>query len=415
VAEDEDKVRVYLERSKSSPIDLSLYRRSDAFSHDPFFQITPLVVGRLESLYIEGTPENLQQITAHLSHPAPLLEWMGISGGCEYVTDYPRLTPTLFNGDLSSLHYLSLEAVCTGLPWRDMINLTSFALDRMPPGEISITQLLDFFESAPHLSDISLYSTALATGVQGGRSVSLACLKRMRITDHGLPSVLLDHLLIPVGAELILDADLLHGSLIGDILPRSLGNLRNMSNFTAIRLSDWEAHPSMEFGGPNGKVRIYLISPQHNRTRLMLESLTQFDTSGTRRLEIGNTSPLSRGPLCQVLLPMKGLRVLVLYECYSPHIFIHALHPSAISLEVVVCPKLEELVLVLRDDVGAFDMEDVIEMAKARASKGKRLETIRIADRGDISDPGRVLELRKHVGHVEHTREYTRAIEICDE
>jgi len=411
MAEDEDKARVYLERSKSSPISLSLYRRCDEFSHGPF-QITPLIVGRLKSLTIKETPNNLQQISARLAHPAPLLEYLSISGSCEYGVGYPRLSPVLFNGDLSSLRDLHLEAVCTGLPWRGMVNLTSFALDRIPPGEISITQLLDFFESAPHLSDIGLYLTALTTGVQKGRLVLLACLKRMQIRDHGFPSILLNHLLIPVGAELRIDASLVRGSLIVDILPRPLDNLRNFSDFTTIKLSCWKDYPSVAFSGPGGEICINPNPFSYNETcSVMLKSLTQLDTSGTERFKIEFGHLVSRGPLYRALLPMKDLRALMLYKCYSPHVIIHVLRPSTTSSEVVVCPKLEEFVLVLCDDVEAFDMEDVIGMAEARASSGNRLKAIRIVDTRGISDPGDVLELRKHVGHVE----YTRAVEICDE
>lgn len=58
----------------------------------------------------------------------------------------------------------------------------------------------------------------------------------------------------------------------------------------------------------------------------------------------------SRYPLCQPLLPMTALHGLILTEYVNPHIFTHALHPNMGSPEAVVCPKLEELVLVPRVD-----------------------------------------------------------------
>jgi len=402
MAEDEDKARIYLERSKSSPISLSLYRRCDEFSHDPFFQITPLVVGRLKSLSIEGTPNNLQQIATRLSHPAPLLEYMSISGSCEHVVGYPRLSPVLFNGDLSSLRDLYLEAVCTGLPWRGMANLTSFTLDRIPPGVISITQFLDFLESAPHLSEIGIYSTTPTPVVQNARSVSLACLKRMEIDDSGPPSVFLDHLLIPVGAELVLEADLL-SSLVGDFFPRSLDNLRNLSNFTALKLIVNISCPYMTFNGPNGRVTVVPTVPQGHETRLVFGSIAQLDTSRTERFRIGNGNILSRDVVHQALLPLRELRVLILCGCYNLCIFIHALRPGTSSQEVMVCPKLEELVLILRDGrEEGIDIKWITEMAEARASRGKKLKAVRITDSWNTPNPEDMLELGKHVGHVEY-------------
>jgi hypothetical protein len=72
--ENKDQAHVYLERSKSLPVNLSLNADDDLPSYHPFFEIIPRAVGRLGSLFIGVLPEDLQTITAHLSHPAPLLE-----------------------------------------------------------------------------------------------------------------------------------------------------------------------------------------------------------------------------------------------------------------------------------------------------------------------------------------------------
>ena len=166
-------------------------------------------IGRLRSLSIEGTPENLQDITAHLSHPAPLLKKLSICGGYNLGRHpNPALTPALFNGDLSSLRELCLESVRTQLLWRNMANLTSFTLGRTSPGGATVRQILDFFKSAPLLREVNFY---FATPTSSGRDcklVSLACLKRMRITGGGSASLLLDHLLIPIGADLVIEVDL---------------------------------------------------------------------------------------------------------------------------------------------------------------------------------------------------------------
>jgi len=397
----EDQALVYLERSKSSPINLSLYRDDGGYPHN-LFKIIPQVIGQLKSLSINGTPEGLQDIIAHLTGPAPLLEHMRVCGDTLRVSDrYLVFTSSLFNGDLSSLRKLSLDCVHTELPWKNMVNLTSFALVNTPPDEISVTQLLDFFENAPHLREVDLHFATPTPGAQSRQLVSLTCLKRMKISNSGPPSVLLDHLLIPVGAELVLKADLLN-SLVGNLLPRSLDNLDNLSNFTAIKLSIDESCACMTFSGPNGQVIVIPTIPQGDKTRLAFRSLAQLDISRTERFRIRNGRSLPRDVFYRALLPLKKLRALVLYRCYNPHIFIYTLYPSKSSPEAVVCPKLEEVVLCDSHRVG-FDVRNIIKMVKARASRGKKLKTIRIIDGWYKPDPEDMLELRRHVGHAEYS------------
>ena len=141
-----------------------------------------------------GTPENLQDITTHLSHPASLLKELSIYGGYANAPHRnPALTLTLFNRDLSSLRKLCLIYVRTVLPWGNMTNLTSFALGHTAPGQVSLKYLLDLFKNAPNLRRVDLHSAAPNKHVQKGRLVSLPRLQRVHATG-GSFSFLLDHL-----------------------------------------------------------------------------------------------------------------------------------------------------------------------------------------------------------------------------
>jgi hypothetical protein len=394
-----DKARVYLERSKSSPIDLRFYEKDDLSPHNLLLQIIPHAICRLKSLIISGTPGNLQDITAHLSQPAPLLENLSIGTSNTSGPQHdPMLTTTLFNGDFPSLRKLCLQSIRTELPWRNMVNLTSFELC-FTMYEVSVQQLLDFFESAPRLQTIELLHATPTSGAQNGRLVSLACLKSMDITGDGSPSLLLNHLIIPVGARLMTYNASLSGPLTENLLPKSLDNLRNLSNFTDIHLHIDGEDPDMRFSGPNGQVHMF-IPPQDNAT-LVLESLARFDTSKTERLQIGYGYSPSSDPPYRALLPMNHLRTLTLSHCTSPDIFIHALDPIMSPSGDVICPRLEDLILVLDLDGETLDIKNVIEMAAARASRGAKLKSIRIAGQ-DPSVEIDVLELRKHVSHVEY-------------
>jgi len=114
---DIDKTLVYLDRSRSSPINVR-FEKYDALSpYDPFIQVVPHIIGRLKSITIYGVPENLQEIAAQLSSPAPLLESLAIDVASECSPQHgPVMTTTLFNGDLSSLRELRLRGIRTELP-----------------------------------------------------------------------------------------------------------------------------------------------------------------------------------------------------------------------------------------------------------------------------------------------------------
>jgi len=397
---DEDKTRIYLERSKSSPINLQINRKNGLFLHDPLLQIIPLATGRLKSLHITGSSVTLPNITARLTHPAPLLEDLLIDGDCEFSPESnPILTTSLFNGDLSSLRNLWLQSVRTELPWRNMVNLTSFTLRNMSPGEVSVRHLLDFFASAPRLSKINIHTPIAGSDVQNGRLVSLAHLNKMGIFGDVPPSILLDHLLVPVGTKLTTRTNV-RGPLFEGHLPRSLDNLRNFPNFTKVHLHVDSWCSRARFSGLNGQVHMFSPTPSGSPTRLVLDSLARFNTSKTERLRIDHGDTPSSDTLYQALLPMKCLRTLTLFQCRNPNLFIHALDPGADPSGVVICPKLEELVLVPRFNEELRDIEGLVGMVATRASRAAKLKSVRIHTRGravQFNASG----LEKHVLHVE--------------
>jgi len=394
-----EKTQAYFERSGSPPINLRLWGDVGQSFLDAFLQIIPQVIGRLKSLTVALESGHLEIIIPNLSHPAPLLEKLVLDGRYRKPQDYPVLASTIFNGDLSSLRELHLQRIRTELPWRNTKNLTSFTLDSSSVGDLG--QLLDFLESAPHLHNIGLLSTTLISGDENGRLVSLDHLERMEIVDCGPTSVLLDHLVVPIGAKLV-SQQYSDAFVIEDHVPRSLDNLKNLSSVTEIHLHLDGLQLFARFSGPDGQLRITAtqigVPPS-----LALESLARFDTSKTKWLKIySNSGPLSKDPPYRALLPMKNLRTLVLSRCTGLlYTFMEVLNPNTNPSKEVVCPSLEELVFVpcFRRDDEEFDIRTVIEMAVARAARGAKLRTIK--DRAEL-DPVDVLELRKHILHVEY-------------
>ena len=393
---DAEKTRVYLDRSKSSPINLWLDREGGLFPHDPFLQIPPHALSRLKYLYINTAQDHFQTITNYFSRPAPLLESLYIFGSSSNPFCNPVFATTLFNGDLSSLRVLCLHSLHTKLPWRNMVNLTSFTLGYVVDPRVTIGELLDFLESAPSLLDIDFAFSTPESGAQNGRLISLARLRKLSFYGWEPPSLLLEHLLIPVGAEMSIDLDL-YGPEIEHFLPRSLDNLRNLSNFTKVRLHFRDNYVSMQFAGPNGRVFTNSMSPGDDATSLVAQSLATLDTSRTKWLEIIGSKLPSEG-LRQELLSMGNLRTLTLSLCTDLPSFILALAPVPGSTNPMACPKLEEL--TVRTE-GRLDIETMVEVAAARASGGSPLKSVGIINWGELVPREGVVELLKHVSHVE--------------
>ena len=398
-----DKTRTYLERSRSSPISLRIKRDNALSPHDPFLEIDPRTIRRLRSVNIRGTPENMQDITAQLHHPAPLLVTLTIETERLCITRHqPMVTTALFDGDLSSLRELHLYRIGTELPWRGMVNLASFTLSCASPDIFPITQLLDFFENAPHLREVTLSFVPLFSGDQNGRLVSLTCLKKLIVYGSQPAPLLFDRLLIPVGVDLQIGSEL-HDFRIEDHLPSSLNNLRNLSNFTLLQLRLNACYSLVEFTGPNGKLSMTPKSYGAHVTVSVLESLARFDTSTAERLEIFNNGYLSEDLLRRALFPMKNLRSLMFSRCGDLRTFIRALDPDINLSNTLICPHLEEFILRV-GVVGGSDVESVAGVAAARASRGAKLKFVRLVGPGE-SVPVDVSELVKHVEHVEHDAE----------
>ena len=397
---DADKTRVYLERSKSSLITLLLDRDEYQPPYGPCLQIISRDIGRLKSLVIQGTQENLQDIATYLSHPTPLLEDVEINGHSQ---DYPTLTTAFFDGDLSFLRKLSLRRVHTQLPWRNMANLTSFTLSYPEECEVSIGQLLDFLESAPSLLEVRLYRATPTSSAQNGRVVSLSCLKKIVIKGDEPFSLFLDHLLIPVGTKMSLEFGF--GALevrIEDYLPRSLDNLKNLSGFTGITLYFSSCMTRLQFTGPNGRVSMLPVWEHKDRpfgaTHRVFQSLALFNTSMARQLEIegGRLPPGSPLPH-QVLTSTKNIQTLKLVQCQGLLSFIRALDPNLNQSNPLACPRLEELVLYL-GVVEPHVMESIADMAAARALEGAGLKSIHLVCPVSLSPlPSGIAE---HVCHV---------------
>ena len=233
--------------------------------------------------------------------------------------------------------------------------------------------------------------------------VSLARLRTLVFYGFQPPSLLLEHLLIPVGTEMRIDLDD-DGPQIEDFLPiSSLDNLRNFSNFTKIHLHFRSGIVSMQFAGPNGRVLTTAMSTGADADSSVAQSLAVLDTSKTKWLEIVGCEPLSGG-FYRALLSMKNLRTLTLSLCKDLRSFVLVLVPIPNSTNPMACPRLEEVTFRTAE---WFDIEIMVKVAAERASRGSPLKSISIINWGELVPREGTRELLQHVSHVETSFEKT--------
>lgn len=138
----------------------------------------------------------------------------------------------------------------------------------------------------------------------------------------------------------------------------------------------------------------------------MAEVLAHFDTAKVEELEIFDIDythlPPDNSPndLCQALTSMKNLRTLSLFKCDGSRSFVVALDPGPNSANPITCPKLEKL--VFRTSFSCEpDTGGMVRVAAARAARGTPFKSIRFISVASIVSSRGIIELRKHVPHVE--------------
>ena len=406
---DSNKTRVYIERSRSSPLEVSLYEyKIPCYNMGAFLRVVPHI-DRVDSLTIEGGGFALQNLATYFSRPIPLLKDLTIYIQCR---SPPTLSAKLFNGDLSSLCKLTLAGVTLHIPWQNLPNLTAFTLHHVGEGEISVTRLLDFFSNAPLLNKIELSAIPETSDASLGRVVSLPSLKTFVIfADSMYSSILLNHLCIPAGALLHVKFDFPgEDPQLQEVLPKSSENLRNTLHITSAYLEFSPDRCSVRLNGPSGELCMCGLQPNWSvpplvvPQRRFLLSLDYFDLSRVQRLvvtayEYPGLEEIDASSLHHILQITKGLRTLLLNQCNNLP-FIFALDPSKNTSKHVLCSKLKNLV-VYNDYQEPFNIPDLVNMAKERASNGAKLYSITLVIRGELLYEEDVLKLKEHVVHVE--------------
>jgi len=405
-----DKTRAYIERSRSLPLDVVVCKSeyNDNYCLEDALLLAVPHIKRFKSLTISGTSDPLQHLTKHLTLPAPFLRELTIDLYCDST---PVLNSALFNGVLLSLRTLTLGGVVTHLPWKNLWSLTTFKLGCTSENRVTVIQLLNFFESAPRLRDITLHhAIPTSSNAPSSRVVPLPHLENLTIFANSAHSILLNHLSIPAGASLVLRFGFRGDkSPLPDYLPKSIKNLPNLFRITAVNLCLERTEKFVHLIGPSGGLYIFgypvEMTPSLDLDRRILHSLNYFSLHMTRSLAITEYEPstlteINKSPPYHILLHMSDLHTLTLTRCNNLP-FILALNPDYNPSKLVPCPNLEELVLYV-ETRNEFNIPELMNMAKERASKGAKLRSVTIVGLGELVPGKEVFKLRKHVAHVEY-------------
>ena len=411
-----EKTRTYIQRSRCSPLNISLQKSSKDITYlDDAFSLVIPHIHRLKSLAIIASV--LPDVLSHFRCPTPLLEKLDIHIPFLAEPDSSRISGALFNGELPSLRELYLCGVITDLAWRNTWNLTVFTLSNpqdFKGFKLSVTQILDFFESAPFLQRVEFYYPfPNSSDAPPGRIVPLRRLKTLALGTHSPPSVLFNHLHIPTGAALMLCNRTKSEEFSPlDYLPDKFPNFENLSHITMVNLCLARDTKSVRLGGPSGSLR--LVSdlsdaralPSATVDHRVLRSIGPPRLPTIQRLAVAEYTHTPQAgveecPVFRTLCSLETLRTLVLF--YSDTLpFILALNPEKNSSEIVPCPNLEELIIY---PLSHPRHGDLVEMSRSRDSKGAKLSSIVIIDTQECSMEEEVSKLKENVTHVEYRRE----------
>lgn len=407
---DIEKTRIYIERSKSSPLEIALYEHGESHNyHEEAFLLVIPHINRIASISISGGQDLFQYLIKHFSCHVLLLRDLDLT---LTLKPSPALDNKLFNGDLSSLRTLSLRGVIPDLPWNNLSQLTTFSvLHYFSTEGMSVTRLLDFFSEAPRLSKIELVLRPTSSDAPAERVVCLPCLKSLTLhTARTHSSILLNHLSLPTGASLHVEFSFRgEESPLPKFLPKNPENLQNLLHVASAYLDFCRVYVSLRLDGPNGGLtmrgnrvdwpeRMPVVSESS-----ILRSLDYFAISELQRLavttygssiheEIDKYTP-------QHVLSLTGdLHTLFLNDCNNLP-FILALNPEQNSQRQVLCPKLENLVFYLGGEA-SFSFAEFISMAKERALKGMGLRSVVVISLSGLVPEEEVLKLREHVARV---------------
>ena len=392
----------FLDRSSKQPLDI--YQLFEIEDHvEPFLSTTLRNLHRLQRLEIVSFLDYLERLLAQFTRSAPELKHLGVANDPNTTDRDMELPSTIFGGRLPKLTSLSLVWIHTNLRHFNLPSLTH--LNFVTGTKISIRDLTSFFERSPSLKSIRLcldYTSHLPIPPPRKR-VRLAVLEELRLDQTASASGLLDHLILPNCAEMILKGRFTgeefdqYGSPAARIHPSSIDHLPIMRGITkAVATPN-----SCIFSGPNGTLRFWCF--EGTRGDFDAEFFTSFSpisVTEIRELVVGARAEsrfsTRRRPWKQTVARVRGaftvltkVEDLTIVTCDTAPFF--AALGAAVD-DAVLLPRLRRFMIYV--GCGDLDVSALVQCARERFGDSRPLGEVAIVfENGPGAEVIRKMEL----------------------
>lgn len=404
--------KLCLERSKTVPIDVHL--RFDP-AHDLFTTIQPHASRIRDLTVIIEFPSWKISIRSFVDLPAPILQSLKL----QVSTRSPPYFPLLFRDHTPSLKHLTIEGYSLPPPANHFVNLVRLDLRNDVHRLVPMSRFLDALESNPGL----LHLTVSFAGPKSddidptwNRVVRLDSVQLVDLHEC-FAKLLLGHLMLSSGTELVIynSSRLLPqrggSTVVEDMLPESLTNLRNLQNLDVLGIArrgryDWEIAGGRK--GHGAKTSVSITHDADGRTsstgppsffpllvvevhELWLKKVTieYFDFDAAEFVV----------DLRRTFSALPALQTLVLLQCRADCIF-QALQPNE---DHIPCSSLTALVIYDPFEIDDFGDAELIDLACARKQYGAPLKRISLGFRpGTVSLGDQVERLKEYVEVVDY-------------
>jgi len=206
------QAKKFLRRSGNLPLDIHQFPEIPEHI-EPFLSTTLRNQSRLRRLNIASSLRRFERLLKRFSGPAPVLESLYITNDPNITDEDVEFPSTIFVGRLPKLTSLTLHYLHTDLRGFNFPSLTRFTFTTGT--KIAARNLTSFFERCPLLEFIEFQLDYMPEPpiAPPRKRVPLAALKELRFDQTASTSGLLDHLILPKCAEMVLK-----GQFTGEVL-----------------------------------------------------------------------------------------------------------------------------------------------------------------------------------------------------
>ena len=375
------RTSILLQRSKSSPIDVTV----DRAHYVP--EVVPIIAShthRMRSIHITLSSRELEDFRSLLDGPAPILNEMWMQGRGHHPTRSLPLCSSSFQVQFPALSVLGLSGYPFDLT-QSAPMMTNGLTELILHNEHShrLRDLLDYLEHCKNLKYLDIYLPDLRGDVPAPRTVSLPRLRNLRLLSF--PPTAFHHLSFPPSTHLAIQSrrgtyaegyqsvdigaqdGLLH---IFESRPIKRIEMRVIGSKCVVRLSG--SHLALTV------TALIILSYPHPSSPLLSSFRSDFlDTLQPLPLKtttfFGFAHPSSHSPAgtlrqqscTQLLTQMPALERIALDVSVAP-LFIHALEPVDGGL---LCPKLWHLIIILGENrEGVDNLPDFLDRRGERGS-----------------------------------------------